>query len=134
MTIYLKEINGVLTPAPEVYTDENGFYPAFNQNISEMINKGYSSFDENDYAQYVIGAKIFENGSFVDKPTEAFVIHQKNAKIYFLQKQIEELDKKCIRAMREPSVKDETAGQTWLEFYTEQIQELRNQLAQLNLN
>lgn len=48
-----------------------------------------------------------------------------------LQSQIDELDKKCIRAMREPSVKDELTGQTWLEFYNSQIQDLRAQLVAL---
>lgn len=41
---------------------------------------------------------------------------------------IEELDKKRIRASLEPSVKDETTGQTWLEFYNTQITDLRSQI------
>lgn len=48
-----------------------------------------------------------------------------------LQSQIEELDKKRIRAIAEPSVKDESTGQTWLEFYNSQIADLRAQIAQL---
>lgn len=47
------------------------------------------------------------------------------------QAQIDELDKKRVRAGFEPSVKDETTGQTWLEYYNLQVQELRNQLAEL---
>ena len=41
---------------------------------------------------------------------------------------INELELKRVRAMAEPSVKDETTGQTWLEYYTLQIQDLRAQL------
>ena len=41
---------------------------------------------------------------------------------------ISELDTKRIRAICEPSVKDEFTGETWLEFYTAQIIELRNNL------
>jgi len=49
----------------------------------------------------------------------------------FLQAQIDELDKKRIRAGFEPTLKDETSGQTWLEYYTLQIQDLRDQIAAL---
>lgn len=47
----------------------------------------------------------------------------KNAEI---QKQINELDIKRIRAIAEPSQK--TTNQSWLEYYTGQIQDLRAQL------
>lgn len=63
---------------------------------------------------------------------KAKVTFQENAVQRFqLQSQLDELDKKSIRAMREPSIKDETTGQTWLEFYNAQIQNLRAQLAAL---
>ncbi|MEI8129427.1 MAG: hypothetical protein WCG95_07405 [bacterium] len=48
-----------------------------------------------------------------------------------LLSQIDELDKKRIRAICEPEVKNATTGQTWLEFYTEQIQMFRNQIDDL---
>ena len=40
--------------------------------------------------------------------------------------QIDELDKKRIRAICEPSVKNPVTGETWLEYYNQQIQELRS--------
>ena len=46
-----------------------------------------------------------------------------------LQKQVDELDIKRIRAIAEPSPKDENT--TWLEFYTSQIQDLRKQITEL---
>lgn len=46
-------------------------------------------------------------------------------------KKIDELDKKRVRAICEPSIKDETTGQTWLEYYNSQVQELRNQINEL---
>lgn len=46
-----------------------------------------------------------------------------------LQAQIDEIDKKRIRAIAEPVLKD--GGKTWLEYYTEQIQELRAQILEL---
>lgn len=49
-----------------------------------------------------------------------------------LQKQINELDLKRIRAMAEPSLKNAETGETWLDFYTLQIQNLRAELVELN--
>lgn len=46
-----------------------------------------------------------------------------------LQLQIDEIDKKRIRAIVEPAQKDENT--TWLEFYTQQIQGLRAEIAVL---
>lgn len=43
--------------------------------------------------------------------------------------ELEELDKKRIRAIAEPSMKDEE--QTWLEYYNLQISGLRNELAEI---
>ncbi len=42
---------------------------------------------------------------------------------------LEELDKKRIRAIAEPSLKDEET--TWLEYYNSQITELRKELAEI---
>lgn len=58
------------------------------------------------------------------KAQEQRQIDVKNLKV-----QIDELDIKRIRAMAEPQIKDEATGQTWLEFYNQQICNLRNQLA-----
>lgn len=48
-----------------------------------------------------------------------------------LQSQIDALDSKSIRALREGGIKNEATGQTWLAYYTEQIQSLRAQIASL---
>lgn len=50
-----------------------------------------------------------------------------------LQNKINELELKRVRALAEPGVKDESTGQTYLEYYTEQIVELRKQLIVLDL-
>lgn len=46
-----------------------------------------------------------------------------------IQAELETLDKKRVRAIAEPSLKDENT--TWLEYYNKQIQELRNELNSL---
>lgn len=53
---------------------------------------------------------------------------EKDSKIEELTKQIRDLDIKRIRAIAEPQLKDAESGQTWLEYYTEQIMALRAQL------
>ena len=44
---------------------------------------------------------------------------------------LEELDAKRLRAICEPSVKDNATGQTWLEYYNEQIVNLRRKLSEV---
>jgi hypothetical protein len=73
------------------------------------------------------------NGEFTDlrQSTEYLAniaAKEKEARVQELIKQIDELDKKRIRAIAEPAIKDESTGETWLEYYTSQIQELRTRL------
>lgn len=48
-----------------------------------------------------------------------------------LNKQLNDLDIKRIRAICEPSIKDEETGETWLDYYNSEIQSLRNQIQDL---
>lgn len=45
-----------------------------------------------------------------------------------IKAQIAELDTKRLRAICEPSIKDATTGQTWLEYYNAEIAKLREQI------
>lgn len=47
-----------------------------------------------------------------------------------IKQELENLDKKRIRAIAEPSLKDENV--TWLEYYNSQITQLREELAQIS--
>lgn len=111
MTTYGKIENGKFTSAPYGEPDD-------------LISKGYSAFDEADVANYFAGLAELSDGT--NAATQLINVRKAN-----LQAQIDELDKKSIRALREPSVKDESTGQTWLEFYNAQIQDLREQLASI---
>lgn len=42
-----------------------------------------------------------------------------------------ELDSKRIRAICEPSIKDELTGETWLDYYNNQVAVLREELKNL---
>lgn len=111
MTTYGKIENGQFTPASYGEPDD-------------LITKGYSAFDEADVANYFAGLTELTDGT----NTAVQLVNIRRAS---LQAQIDELDRKSIRALREPSIKDESTGQTWLEFYNAQIQDLRAQLAVL---
>lgn len=92
----------------------------------EFVNIDYSTFDVDKYE--------VQNGQLVDiSGTQEYkdkVTAQENAiKKAELTAKIAELDTKRIRAIAEPSQKDENT--TWLEFYTLQIQELRAEITQL---
>ena len=61
------------------------------------------------------------------KQTMACLIQQ----VEQLENELEKLDIKRIRAICEPSIKDEETGETWLQYYNTQIQELRTQIQEL---
>lgn len=119
--IYLKEINGIPTPPP----NEIG------QNLDLLTELGYLAYDVNDHALYTIGAKKFENGSFIEEQTEEYTQKQLNIKKATIQAQIATLDLKSIRALREGGIKDEATNLSWLDYYKQQVQELRNELKEL---
>jgi len=54
---------------------------------------------------------------------------EKTLKLEDLKQQLDELDKKRIRAVCEPSMK--TPNQSWLEYYNEQIAQIRQVMAEL---
>ena len=83
------------------------------EHIGEMP-EGYMLYDE-----------FIETDEYKAKEAAVIAFQEKQQ----LLNQIDELDKKRIRAVCEPSQKDE--NQTWLEYYTNQIIELRQQLQEL---
>jgi len=80
---------------------------------------------------------IFENPKGIVDISETQAYKDKTAalnkelKVVQLASEVEQLDKKRIRAIAEPQLKDAATGETWLEYYTQQIVELRNQIAAL---
>lgn len=76
----------------------------------------------------------FQNNKIVENPdfTNLKQKIQKQQMKENLKQELDELDKKRIRAICENEVKDNSSGQTWLEFYNNKIQELRSRLNCLN--
>lgn len=93
----------------------------------------YINYDENENIIGIFANQQYEGQTFVNENSEKYKAYlqtqEKLTQKTNLQFQIDELDKKRIRAIAEPSQKDENI--TWLEYYTAQIIELRNQLVEL---
>lgn len=134
MTVYAKIENGQIITA---YNGYNGIIGIAN-NIDLMTANGFKPFDEEIISKYFAGQAEIQADALVDitetDEYKAKVTVQENLiKKADLQAKIEELDKKRVRAGFEPAIKDEASGQTWLEYYTSQIQDLREQISQLNV-
>lgn len=90
-----------------------------------LFENSVIAVNENEYS--------FENGKWKklsDKEAGIKQLKIQNAiRESEILSELEELDKKRIRAMAEPSMKDEE--QTWLEYYNLQISGLRNELAEI---
>lgn len=76
---------------------------------------------------------IYKSGKIVSNPDYAAQKSKKEAecKIAGLKVQLDELDKKRIRAVCENEIKDETTGETWLDFYNKEIANIRKQITAL---
>lgn len=106
-------------------TDEYWFELLSLQNEGKRIipyNNNVLAIDENEYTQ--------EDGVWKKLSAEEAKVKQLNIQNEIRKEEIktemEELDKKRIRALAEPSLKDEET--TWLEYYNTQITALRDEL------
>lgn len=100
--------------------------------IVEYNHKKGLKIEETSSCLYALeGCEILENGIPAINPTyfiEQEKMEKEEQKVSILA-QLDELDKKRIRAVCEPSMKTET--QSWLEYYNEQISLLRQELSEL---
>lgn len=92
----------------------------------------YDDF-QNKIVYHLEPNEIIENGVPVINPNYEQEIQnqQLQAQIQQLSEELEELDKKRIRAICEPEVKVEETGETWLDYYNSQIITLREQIQEL---
>lgn len=123
-----------------------GFYEEQFENAIEITDKYWSDLLDAQcdgkiiipYENSVIA--VYENEySFIDnkwvklseEEAQAKQLTIQNAiRLNEIQAELDELDRKRIRAIAEPSLKDENI--TWLEYYNSQISELRNEYTQLS--
>lgn len=91
-----------------------------------LYNIDYIEETQDEYVldgeEYVIKDEVWE-----DKQRKKEIEEEKTS----IKSQLKELDEKRIRAICENEIKDETTGETWIEYYNAQVIELRKQLNNL---
>lgn len=110
-------------------TDEYWMSLLQQQNQGKIIipyNNNVIAIDEKEYS--------FENGEWKKLSTQEAEVKQlrieNEIRANDIRAELYELDQKRIRAIAEPSLKDENT--TWLEYYNAQIAELRQELAEIS--
>lgn len=103
--------------------------------IKAKLVKPYTEIERENFIveqNHNLGYEIIETETALEAlgktEEELQEIKKENTK-FQIEKQLEELDKKRIRAVCEPSMKTET--QSWLDFYNEEIKQLRESLANI---
>jgi len=140
MTKYVKlDENGKITFSPR---NKNGIIN-YNRNTKLLKADGYKELEETtkpiDGRKYEItysetDDKIIEVINYLETEEQyekRIKAEEINIQIEKLNTQINELDIKRIRAICEPSVKDETTGETWLDYYNSQVAQIRKNIQDL---
>lgn len=109
-----------------LYADSKTALEAYSLPVRELAGVTTKDFDREKY--------IVEDDNLVINPNYAAEQAEKKraARIEEIKEALNELDKKRIRAMCEPSSK--TTGQSWLEYYNEQARTLRKELQTLGVS
>lgn len=100
--------------------------------IKTSLNKPFTEKEKIDFIvqqNHNLGYNIVETDTALEawgKTEEEIQAEENENKKLEIQKQLDELDKKRIRAVCEPSMKTET--QSWLDYYNEEIKKLREML------
>lgn len=108
-------------------TERENFIVEYNHNQGMTIT-------ENEYGIFATSVnEEIQNGEIIDitntlEYSAKILAEQNELRKAELKTQISELDLKRIRAGFEPAIKNETTGETYLEYYTTQIIALRNEL------
>lgn len=94
----------------------------------KFVNIDYNTFEPEKYS--IVNDELVDISNtqeYSDKVSQ----REKEVILADVRLQLEEFDKKRIRALAEPGFKDVTIGLTWIEYYNEQINLLRGQIASL---
>lgn len=100
--------------------------------IKTSLNKPYTQKEKMDFIvqqNHNLGYNIVETDTALEawgKTEEEIQTEENENKKLEIQKQLDDIDKKRIRAVCEPSMKTET--QSWLDYYNEEIKKLREML------
>ena len=115
-----------------IYIELENNTPVKSTSNAEIACKYFKNITTTDYSDYTPTNKKYkyENGEIILNPnyeTER-IKQEQTARIEKIKQELNELDKKRIRAMCEPS--EYAKGVSWLEYYNNQARELRAELAE----
>lgn len=111
-----------------IYFDENKEAYAQIETLERWGRSLLFQCTDEEYREYLEGKRIWQNEKLVINPNYAAEQAEKEraARIEEIKEALNELDKKRIRAMCEPS--EYSKGVSWLEYYNQQAQSLRAEL------
>ena len=117
-----EKINGA--GQARVINEEETISPVTNFEVTE---EKYNEFVANPNKFIWNGSDVVENPNYEQEQA----IKAKQQRIDEIKAQLTELDQKRIRALCEPSTLTNESNQTWLEYYNNQVLQLREELQSL---
>lgn len=126
MTYYIFIENGKINGAGQarVLNDEETLTPITSFEVSEEV---YNAYVANPDKYIWDGLDVVKNPNYEQEQA----IKAKQQRIDKIKAQLTELDQKRIRALCEPSTLTNESNQTWLEYYNNQVLQLREELQSL---
>ena len=94
----------------------------------EVTEELYNDFKKTPDKYIYMDKNVIVNPDYKTKKAQENIQNQ----IEEIKTELNNLDTKRIRAVCENEVKDSETGQTWLEYYNEQVLELREKLNSLD--
>lgn len=123
MKTYIYVENGTINGAGMAKQLDEG---VLNIEVSKSVYDDFCS-DNLKYA--------FNNGKIVKNPNyeQDKLVAYRTIRAEEIYEELEQLDKKRIRAICEDEIRNERTGETWLDFYNVRINELRLELRSFGL-
>lgn len=116
-----------------IYIELENNTPIKSTSNAEIAAKYFKNIITTNYSDYAPANKKYkyENGEIILNPNyeTEYIKQEQTARIEEIKQELNELDKKRIRAMCEPS--EYSKGLSWLEYYNQQARELRVELQEL---
>ena len=135
---FLMPRNSTIVQPPSVQKNEiavfcNGFWSVIpDYRGLEQINVETKEVSEvNRIGELADGFRLYSEYILTPEYQEYLLELERQEKYDSILEEIKSLDEKRVRAICEPSIKDITTGETWLEYYNKQVFELRQRLGEV---
>ncbi len=114
------------------YIEENDKIVLFDENKAKLIDTikfmpQYKHLEIQETERPIIDYEFADTDEYYEKIRKKELENKKQE----ILNDLDELDKKRIRAVCENEIKDKDSGQTWLEYYNDEVIRLREELKSL---